>query len=107
MARVCVVKPFQSSAGGYAVPYRVAYIDGAPRDPGSYWGPVAPRGDPKTHGDAGWTVAWFDTLDAALDWIRGHRAAEMPCWRRHSDLINQTDPKLNETSGNPARNETQ
>lgn len=58
------------------VPYRLGFMNG------TYGANVkfGVKGSSGISGDAGWTIASFPTRDAAVEFMKTHGAARMPCW---------------------------
>jgi hypothetical protein len=50
------------------VPYRLSFAGPGRYKPG--------------RGEAGWTIAAFETSEQAAAFVAAHPEAEMPCWRR-------------------------
>lgn len=65
-----------ATPGPCRLPYRLGWdLEPAAR-------PGHRRATKPGRGDAGWTVATFASVDAALTFMDAHPEAEMPCWRR-------------------------
>ena len=75
----------ETTTKSYTVPYWLSF--GPSTGPGAT-PPLVPG-----RGEAGWTMARFDTADVALRFMDAHRASAMPCWPRlRVELVRATTP---------------